>query len=314
MPRECFEPKKFSSTHEYVIAEAIRICREMQQQGYTLTLRQVYYQFVGHDLFPDEWQYKSGSGGYTKNDNRNYKKLGKILSAARRAGVLDWDAFGDRTRNFRGRAHWDSLGEFLRAQRWYYTIDYWVEQEVVPEVWVEKDALINVVGTAARGYDVTTFSSRGYPSDSALYEAAQRIKERWEQQGQITKIIHLADHDPSGVDMSRAIQDTLELFDCYEDALEVKRIALNIEQTHGLPPNFAKATDTRTSGYVSRFGTTDAWELDAIQASTLGDWIIEELEDTISDPLAFEGRKTLEKEHREKLTKIADRFDREAEE
>jgi len=190
MAKECFESKRFTTEHEYVIAQTLRICRSMQEQGYSLTLRQIYYQFLGHDLFPDTWAYRLPDGSYTKNNDKNYKKLGKILSAARRAGLVDWDSFGDRTRNFGAREHWNSIGEFLGYQRYYYTVDYWVGQSVVPELWVEKDALIDVIRTASRGYDVTTFSSRGYPSDSALYEAAQRIKARYREEGQQTKVRH----------------------------------------------------------------------------------------------------------------------------
>ena len=43
-------------------------------------------------------------------------------------------------------------------------------------------------------------------------------------------------------------------------------LALNLDQTAGLPPNPAKDTDSRYAEYVKRYGTTDSWELDALES------------------------------------------------
>lgn len=305
---EIFTPKKFIPEHEDVIGKSQEICAVMSRKGYSLTLRQIYYQFIGKDLFPDSWFVALPDGSLTKNHNRNYKKLGTVLSAARRAGRLDWDSFGDRTRSFHGRGRDTSIKEFLAKQKWYYQIDYWVGQPEVVEAWVEKDALIDVLQTACRGYDVTTFSTRGYPSDSALYEAATTIKDRYYDHGQTTKVLHFADHDPSGVDMSRAIEDTLNLFGVTPDILTVERCALNINQTAGLPPSPAKVTDTRTAGYVERFQTEDAWELDAIEADTLGSWVTGHVLSSIQDMDVFDARKKLEDTHRDAIQKMGEEY------
>ena len=45
--------------------------------------------------------------------------------------------------------------------------------------------------------------------------------------------------------------------------IEVRRIALNINQTTGLPPNYAKEKDSRYADFVKRFGR-NCWELDAL--------------------------------------------------
>ena len=65
-----------------------------------------------------------------------------------------------------------------------------------------------------------------------MWGAAQRLIER-ERAGKTTTIIHLGDHDPSGMDMTRDIQDRLELFG--SSAL-VKRIALLTEQVEEYDP------------------------------------------------------------------------------
>ena len=85
-------------------------------------------------------------------------------------------------------------------------------------------------------------------------------------------MIHLGDHDPSGIDMTRDIKERQITFSgdfsCSRFILE--RIALNMDQIEEFspPPNPAKETDTRVKGYKEKFGTS-SWELDALDPRTL---------------------------------------------
>lgn len=76
-------------------------------------------------------------------------------------------------------------------------------------------------------------------------------------------ILHLGDHDPSGIDMTRDISDRLELFGA---DVEVKRIALNWDQIDEFtpPPNPAKLSDSRAGAYIAEYGD-ESWELDALE-------------------------------------------------
>lgn len=85
MAFEVFRAKAFRSAHQRVISDARSIIDEYQDEGYTLTLRQLYYQFVSRGLIP--------------NQQNEYKRLGKIVADARLAGLIDWKAIEDRTRN-----------------------------------------------------------------------------------------------------------------------------------------------------------------------------------------------------------------------
>ena len=77
------------------------------------------------------------------------------------------------------------------------------------------------------------------------------------------EILHLGDHDPSGLDMSRDNDDRVSLF--MGAKADVRRLALNHDQTQelDLPPNAAKSSDTRFKTYVQEFGPK-SWELDAL--------------------------------------------------
>ena len=138
----------------------------------------------------------------------------------------------------------------------------------------EKDALSEVVQKAAEPWDVTWFACRGYVSQSAMWRAAQRF----EADGRDGVIIHLGDHDPSGIDMTRDIEDRMCV--TFGANLEVRRIALNMDQVREFnpPPNPTKLTDSRSAAYVAKYGQ-ESWELDALDPALLMGLIENEIAD-----------------------------------
>ncbi|MEV4174036.1 hypothetical protein [Nonomuraea sp. NPDC049709] len=252
MPRICYVPKTFRQSSLDIIQRANAICADYARQGFDLTLRQLYYQFVARD--------------WIANKQTEYDRLGSIINDARLAGLLDWHYIVDRTRNLRALAHWDSPESIVDAVANQYRTERWANQPTRVEVWIEKDALVGVIAGVCERYDVDYFSCRGYTSQSEMWGAARRLL-RYEDAGQDTVIIHLGDHDPSGVDMSRDIADRLALFGA---STNVVRIALNMDQVeqYNPPPNPAKLTDSRASGYIAEHGRS-SWELDALDPTTL---------------------------------------------
>jgi hypothetical protein len=120
-------------------------------------------------------------------------------------------------------------------------------------------------------------------------------------------IIHLGDHDPSGIDMSRDIEDRLSLF--AECNVEVRRIALNMDQIDEFnpPPNPAKTTDSRFGEYAARFGN-ESWELDALRPEMLIDLIGSEIYSLLDMDLYSERREE-EKAAQKKAAEVGDRWD-----
>jgi len=82
MPRIRYKNIKFSTRTIDKIRRAVEIITEYAQQGYKLTLRQLYYQFVSRCLI--------------KNTMQEYKRIGSIINDARLAGLLDWDAIEEK--------------------------------------------------------------------------------------------------------------------------------------------------------------------------------------------------------------------------
>lgn len=273
MPKIAYISKKFNPVHQQIVNQANAILDEYAAQGFDLTLRQLYYQFVARDLFPERWiDPDTGS----KNSQKNYKKLGDIINDARLAGEIDWNHIVDRTRAVRSNSHWSSPRDILAAVASQYAIDKWAGQDYYVEVWVEKEALAGVVGQICARVDVPYFSCRGYVSASEMWRAAERLKSK-HRAGRKCVVLHLGDHDPSGIDMSRDIKDRLGgVFNAW---VHVKRIALTMEQVEAYnpPPNPAKETDSRFAGYLDEYGD-ESWELDALDPTTLQDLIEEQVE------------------------------------
>lgn len=264
------------------------ICEEYAAQGYDLTLRQLYYQHVARDYLP--------------NNQRSYKTLGTLVDRARRAGLMDWDYIVDRTRNLMGNRTYSSPGALVEEIQERFFVDLWRDQDYRIEVWVEKEALAGVVQRAANLRGVNYFSCRGYVSQSEMHAAAQRHVAYRDRMGQDTIIIHLGDHDPSGIDMTRDIGARMRLFGATPD---VRRIALNFDQIQEFqpPPNPAKMTDSRAEGYVDRFGT-QSWELDALDPNTLSALITREIDQFI-DVEPFQARRDEQEEGRDQLDAIS---------
>lgn len=292
MARELFIERKFSTGSLGIIEKATEIIADYQAQGFTLTLRQLYYQFVSRDLLP--------------NKQTEYKRLGSIINDARLAGMIDWDAIEDRTRNVRTVNAWDSPAEVIEASASQYKEDLWAEQQYRPEIWIEKDALIGVIEPVCKKYRVPFYACRGYSSQSEQYRAGKRF-ERQIDAGLTPVVIHLGDHDPSGVDMTRDNADRLEMF-AYQ-RVELRRLALNMDQIdqYNPPPNPAKESDSRSTGYIEKFGDS-SWELDALDPRVIDGLISREL-DTLIDKKKWKAAKAGEEERRDFLQSVSDNWD-----
>jgi hypothetical protein len=290
MPKVRYATKKFRKGSIGLIKQANAIIEEYAKQGFSLTLRQLYYQFVARGLLA--------------NKQTEYKRLGDVINDARIAGLIDWLAIVDRTRHIRGLSHWDKPADIIRGAANQFRVDRWKNQQYRPEIWIEKDALVGVIEGVCNEFDIPYFSCRGYTSQSEMWVASQRLIEHTHG-GQTPIIFHFGDHDPSGIDMTRDITDRLNMF---MGGIELKRLALNMNQVeeHQPPPNPAKITDTRAKAYIREFGE-ESWELDALNPTDLASLIREEIESLI-DERAWEESDTEQNDGRKTLASISDNY------
>lgn len=244
----CYEAKRFTADHRKTIGAVNHIINEYAKQGFSLSVRQIYYQFVAR--------------GWLPNKDTEYKRLGGIISEGRLAGLISWTAIEDRNRNLQGVRTYSSPRSAIRGIRNSYCIDKWADQPWRPEVWIEKAALEGVIGSICAELQVDFFACRGYNSQSEQWRAGQRFA-GYIQKGQRPIVFHLGDHDPSGLDMTRDNRDRLSMFAGVP--ILVQRLALNMPQVEEVnpPPNPAKLTDSRSTAYIDQYGDS-SWELDAL--------------------------------------------------
>lgn len=178
-----------------VINNMVLICSEYLSQGYKMTLRQLYYQLVARDMIP--------------NHDKVYKKISTLKDAAVYSGLIDWDIFEDRGRVPHTPYSEDSIQGALQNTIDFYRLDRQLDQPNHIEVWTEKDAISNVLKNVTRPYGITLVVNKGYTSSTAIYEAYKRFEYRISK-GQKVKILYFGDHDPSGLDMIRDIENRLK--------------------------------------------------------------------------------------------------------
>lgn len=288
-----YQEFNFTRARQALIDTANEIIGEYQADGYTLTLRQLYYQFVAR--------------GIIENTERSYKNLGTAVSDGRLAGIISWNAIEDRGRGINEWLIQEDAREVLSGIEYGYSLDYWERQEVYVEVWVEKEALASVIERPCNRFRVPYMACKGYLSASEAWRAGRRFR-RHAHQGRRCVMIHLGDHDPSGIDMTRDNDDRLLMFSGGEE-IEVRRIALNMDQVRQYrpPENPAKVTDSRASDYIARFGSK-SWELDALEPRVLDRLVTEQFEGLI-DPEIWRQTASEEDSGRQILSQLHERFD-----
>jgi hypothetical protein len=279
-----------------VIDQANTIIEEYMAQGYLLTLRQLYYQFVSRDLLP--------------NTVKDYNRLGSIINDARLGGLVDWDAIEDRTRNLHVLPTWSSPKHILSSVAEQYKTDLWENQDHHVEVWIEKEALSGVFQRVCDEKRIGFFACRGYVSQSEMWSASQRFLHLNRRGKENIHILHFGDHDPSGLDMTRDIRDRLNIFlgEDMQCNFTVDRLALNMDQVdqYEPPPNPAKETDSRFWNYRQEFGD-ESWELDALPPDVLANLVSTEVDKYIYQ-MAWNSDLRAERAEKSTLEKIADKY------
>jgi hypothetical protein len=221
----------------------LQIVSDMQP----MTVRQVFYQATVRGLV------EKSEAGYTK--------VQTDLVFMRKSGDLPYDWLADNTRWQRKPDSFSSIQEALEETARFYRKNLWANTDSYVEIWLEKDALSGVVYPITEAYDVPLMVARGYASLSFLHSAAEYINDL----DVPAYIYHLGDFDPSGVNASEKIEETLRELAPNAD-IYFERIAVTEQQIEdwNLPTRPTKTSDTRSKN----FGDISV-ELDAIEPDDL---------------------------------------------
>lgn len=235
-----------------------RINVVLDEYAYPLTNRQVHYQFVARNWYD--------------NTDTNARLLMRTVRDGRNAGLIDWDKIIDRSREELGNQTWSSAKALLAVARDGFALDKWTTQPYAPVVWVEKRAAVGVIEDVCNDLGVRFLATSGYNGTTVAREYGEQCRAMLEEGRRSPVVLHLGDHDPSGVDMSRDLAKRLRLYSGQK--IDVRRLALNLGQVRRskLPSQKVKKTDTRTHAYEQKYGG-ECWELDALDPDVIADLI-----------------------------------------
>lgn len=266
---------------------------DIVERGEPMTVRQVFYRAVRAGLLDKtETEYNQTVGRILKD----LRLLSLTCPHPDGCGCIPFDWIADNTRWMRKPKTWDSVEDALRKTAKFYRRQLWADQDVYVEIWLEKEALASVIYQITGEFDVPLMVTRGYPSLSFVFEAAEAIANVDKE----TFIYYLGDHDPSGVDIPRNVEARLREFAPDAD-ITFERLAVTPEQIewYGLVTRPTKKTDTRSKSFDG-----ESVEVDAIDPDDLRQLVRDAIEFHI-DPDALAVTKAAEDSEREILERIA---------
>jgi hypothetical protein len=294
--KQKFRDTKLNARSMAHLEKINEIIEDYQAQGYTLTLRQLYYQLVSRNVIA--------------NATREYKKLSRVLTEGRMAGLVDWDAIEDRLRRPQNVYTVSGVTDALEDTFKQYRRNRQQGQNTHIEVWVEKDAISSILKRVTQLYGINILVNRGYGSVTAIKDAYDRFAWR-AQKGRDIVILYLGDHDPSGLDMIRDINDRVtEMLskDGGQGRFEIKAIALTMSQIkqYNPPPNPAKITDTRSPAYIAEYGAV-SWEVDALEPKVLNGLLDSEIL-KILDEAQYKAIRIIEESEKSEIRNFIDTY------
>lgn len=244
-----------------------------------LTVRQVFYRLVGK--------------GYEKTEGF-YESVQDKCNRARRSGRISFQAIRDdgvsRHAGETPQSCYDSPEEYYSIYDQlpnYYQRSLHADQHAFVVVLCEAAGMVPMIANAVRPYRVGVASSSGFDSLTVKHELYTDAVARSRRYGQDTVLLHLGDHDPSGVSLYESLAEDLTQFgrdEGYGGLIEVRRVALTPEQITQLgiesQPDAVKPSDSRSKAFIER-GLEPAAQLEAIPPEELTALVGEAVEDSL---------------------------------
>lgn len=192
---------------------------EIVAGNWPCSCRQVYYLGIGMLWDKD-----------TDGSRRNYNSVVRELGIMRERGSLPWGWITDATRYVRIATMYDSVEEAIQRTAEEYRRDLWSMQPRRVEVWAESDSIAGVVDPVTRKLGVGLFSCRGQSSKDFAHSAAQTYRAI----GKPVTVLYIGDWDPSGLAISRSLEERLIRYADGAVPIDFRRVALTADDVrHG---------------------------------------------------------------------------------
>jgi hypothetical protein len=251
-----------------------------QSRGIAPSLREIYYRLVALGL---------------PNTNSTYQQLSSHLVDARMGGEISWDSINDESRSvYNGNIpdyvtplEYVEMGiEFLEDCHHTYKnrIPRWHCQRNYVEVWTEKRSIVGTIMSFIGDRQVRIVPVSGFDGWGDAYKHSERLKDvkrKALRNGIDIKIhiLYLGDFDPSGKNIDEHLRQQLNYFSLSD--VQFRRIAVTQDQIrkYQLPskPTDEKTlqklkNDSRTKGFISRYGELYAVEVEALTAFVMDEF------------------------------------------
>jgi len=291
-----------------IVDKSAELVKGYLASGIRPTLRQVHYRLASLQV-----------GGY-QNTKNCYKTLSKKLVQARKDNLIPWNGLADHGRS----RQWHQLDknlDFKEILKLYIDdlgTDPWEAQGKRLAIWLEKDALAGIVSDVARRFYVPVYIGRGYSSWTFVADNLGVLTDS------NVLILHLGDHDPSGLDIERSLGEVIGYFndksgfnlaeafkglgldDLGFNHSNVRRLGLTygLVQEHKLLPSFTKKADSRAAAYVAQYGD-QCWELDALDPTVLKALVTQAIDAEIDK----DGWAKVESENQQRRDKVLEQLE-----
>jgi hypothetical protein len=254
------KPWNMKAETKLIVSEAYKFCERLKEKyGQRVTVRQLYYHLFSKGIIPEP-------------STRQYQRVCRIITKARKRGYIPFDWIEDRSRKPIYNMLYENIEHFLSLNMKRYKKNTWNNQKNFIIILVEKEALAPIVWDIAEKYNVCVFPTKGFSSWSTFVKDIKSISEYFGM-GKELVVLVLSDLDPSGQLIK---EDYIKKFQFMSKELGFKmpavfeKIAITPEQVqrYGLPWIRKK--------YKNR--SVDIVELDALPPEVLREIVKESIE------------------------------------
>lgn len=244
---------------------ARKIIAEMHE-FWPLTVRQVHYGLLNDPPLRNASKGKQRS--VYLNNTKCYNDLCELLTRARLFGMVEWEAITDETRPTSGLRYSKDAAQFFDIESYHflrgYRRDLLQSQSDHIELVIEKMTVGGIIEPIANKYCLPTTTGRGYCSIDPRYQIVQRYRQSGKDR---LKLLIVSDFDPDGDEIAesfaRSIRDDFGIA-----GVMASKILLRQDQVRefGIPNNGleAKESSSKFKKFVARYGSVDAYELEAV--------------------------------------------------
>lgn len=151
-------------------------------------------------------------------DKDDFDKVESLINKCRKKGILSVDFVAEESaRAFSGveseerQSPSEWLIDYIKTPmrcHWWYTPDWWAEEEYYIQILVEKIDLKTLFEPICHEYHIPIATSKGWSSIIQRAEYTRRFKEA-EDRGLKCILLYCGDHDPDGLRISDAIRKNL---------------------------------------------------------------------------------------------------------